>query len=221
MRVARELQAIWCHTGRLMRLTRGTIIATIICCVSFADLCAQEDYHSPLRSPHWNAATYSSWGKGFSASRDVELATFGGMRVGRVMTHMIGGGLTGSTFELDAELIPVEMVYWGGYRRVRGFAFNPLIMKWNFVGVRSRRMAPFVLLSGGVLATAHDVPPGKTSDVNFVSGGGVGVHVFTRPRQAFSFDARVLHISNAGLSRHNPGINASVQFTVGYTWFKK
>jgi hypothetical protein len=30
----------------------------------------------------------------------------------------------------------------------------------------------------------------------------------------------VTHISNASIADHNPGINATMQFRVGYTWFK-
>jgi len=31
---------------------------------------------------------------------------------------------------------------------------------------------------------------------------------------------RVVHISSASLGNHNPGVNASVQASLGYTWFK-
>lgn len=204
-----------------MRSVRQTLLLTIVCCIAYTPALAQDGSDSLVRSGQWNGGVFSSWGQGFSARRDVELATFGGLRLGRVMSHPMGKGATKSTFELDAEFIPVEMIYWGSYRTVRGYAVNPIIAKWNFVNERHTRVAPFAFLSGGVLATTLDVPPGKTSDFNFVSGGGFGCHVFTRPRQAFTFDARLLHISNAGLSDHNPGINASAQFTVGYTWFKK
>ena len=49
--------------------------------------------------------------------------------------------------------------------------------------------------------------------VSFTPGASFGVHVLG-VRNNVSFSIRYGHISNAGLSRNNPGIN-TVQFTVG------
>jgi hypothetical protein len=49
---------------------------------------------------------------------------------------------------------------------------------------------------------------------------GVGFHYFLRPRRSIDFSANAVHISSASLGDKNPGVNASVQFSVGYTWWK-
>jgi hypothetical protein len=48
----------------------------------------------------------------------------------------------------------------------------------------------------------------------------VGVQYFVRPRQSISFAANAVHISNASMGDSNPGVNASVQFSIGYSWWK-
>jgi lipid A 3-O-deacylase len=35
------------------------------------------------------------------------------------------------------------------------------------------------------------------------------------------FSANAVHISSASLGDKNPGVNASVQFQIGYTWWSR
>jgi hypothetical protein len=99
---------------------------------------------------------------------------------------------------------------------VYGAGFNPLLGKWNFTG--RGRFAPYVELGGGLLFTTSDVPA-FSSNVNFTPQLAIGTRFFTRERRSVSIDARYVHISNAGLSSLNPGIN-TVQFSLGYHWFR-
>jgi hypothetical protein len=55
---------------------------------------------------------------------------------------------------------------------------------------------------------------------NFTPQGGVGVHWFVKPRRSIDFSANAVHISSASLGDRNPGVNASVQFSMGYSWWK-
>ena len=71
---------------------------------------------------------------------------------------------------------------------------------------------PYFELSGGTLFTNHDVPA-FTSQVNFTSAAAFGFH-FLGERHTWSVEARYMHISNAGLSDPNPGIN-TVQIRLG------
>ncbi len=80
-------------------------------------------------------------------------------------------------------------------------------------------MIPFLEVGGGTLFTTYEVPPG-TSNVNFTPQAGFGLQFFHRPKSAFTLEGRYEHISNAGQTKPNPGINASLQFRVGYSWFK-
>ena len=113
-----------------------------------------------------------------------------------------------------------------------GVSIVPIILRWNFTG--TRRISPWVQGAGGVLWTNHKYPAfggeplsltndGPTADSsvwNFTPQMGVGLHYFVRPRRSIDFSANAVHVSSASLGDRNPGINASVQFSVGYTWWK-
>ncbi|MFZ3362418.1 MAG: acyloxyacyl hydrolase, partial [Candidatus Acidiferrales bacterium] len=74
--------------------------------------------------------------------------------------------------------------------------------------------------TGGVLFTSSNVPPGNTSYVNFTPQGALGFHFFTRPKRAWTFEIAAVHHSNASLGHLNPGLNGSLMFTLGYSWYK-
>jgi len=123
-----------------------------------------------------------------------------------------------------------------------GVSLTPMILRWNFFG--TRRFAPWVQGAGGVLWTNHKYPAfggpsiagnnggfsystlgdngpnDNTSVWNFTPQFGVGVHCITRANRSIDMGANAIHISSASLGDKNPGINASVQFTLGYSWWK-
>ena len=113
-----------------------------------------------------------------------------------------------------------------------GASVTPIILRWNFT--HGRRVMPWVQAAGGVLWTNHKYPAygqgpvnlqndGPNSDAsvwNFTPQGGVGLHYFVKPNRSVDFSANGVHISSASLGDRNPGVNASVQFSVGYTWWK-
>jgi hypothetical protein len=63
-------------------------------------------------------------------------------------------------------------------------------------------------------------PNDDTSVWNFTPQFGVGVHYFTSAKRSIDLGANAIHISSASLGDKNPGVNASVQFTLGYSWWK-
>jgi lipid A 3-O-deacylase len=121
-----------------------------------------------------------------------------------------------------------------------GVSVTPFLLRWNFAG--SERWSPWLQGAGGLIWTNHKYPPfggptvssggitlgtfgnnGPGSDTsvwNFTPQFGVGVHYFTRANRSVDFGANAVHISSASLGDKNPGVNASVQFTLGYTWWK-
>ena len=118
----------------------------------------------------------------------------------------------------------------------RGVSLTPVIMRWNFL-TRSRRIQPWAQAAGGLIYTTHKFPPnfqstqiingvtysnfdGGTCVWNFTPQGGFGVHYFTRAKRSIDLGVNGVHISSASLGDRNPGVNASVQFQLGYTFWK-
>ena len=114
-----------------------------------------------------------------------------------------------------------------------GASITPIILRWNFTS--HRKLQPYAQAAGGLLYTTHKFPSygntdvlnytengpnGETSVWNFTPQGGVGLHYFTKPNRSIDFGATGMHISSASLGDRNPGVNASVQFSVGYSWWK-
>ena len=113
-----------------------------------------------------------------------------------------------------------------------GVSITPIILRWNFAG--GRRITPWAQAAGGLLWTNHkfpafgspvlnlsnDGPNTETSVWNFTPQGGIGVHYFVTPNRSIDLGANAVHISSASLGDKNPGVNASVQFSIGYTWWK-
>ena len=61
---------------------------------------------------------------------------------------------------------------------------------------------------------------GGTCVWNFSPQGGFGIHYFTRARRSIDLGVNAVHISSASLGDRNPGVNASVQVQLGYTFWK-
>jgi hypothetical protein len=110
----------------------------------------------------------------------------------------------------------------------RGVSLTPAILRWNFI-TSSKRVKPWVQGAGGVIYTTHKFPPaqlvpqgtpGGTSVWNFSPQGGIGIHYFVRPERSIDLGVNAVHISSASLGDRNPGVNASVQIQVGYTYWK-
>lgn len=171
-----------------------------------------------VRAPHWVFGVLAGGGSGLSDNTDVQYVR-AGVRGGRVLTGERGPGFVRGTLEWDAEFMPVDYVLWSGYRNVYGIGVNPVIVKWNFTG--GHKVAPYFLGQAGVLWSAHNVPRGDTSVFNFITGAGVGLNYFVRPNRSWNIDLRSTHLSNASLGNHNPGVNASLQLSVGYNWWKQ
>lgn len=109
-----------------------------------------------------------------------------------------------------------------------GISVTPIILRWD-LAARTRRIMPFVQGAGGLIWTNHKYPPvgpypapghQGTSVFNFTPQFGVGLQYFLKPKRSITFNANAVHISNASLGDANPGVNATVQFQIGYSWWK-
>ena len=113
-----------------------------------------------------------------------------------------------------------------------GVSITPIILRWN--SARHGKLTPWVQGAGGVLWTNHKYPAygdtsvslqtngpnGDASVWNFTPQGGVGAHYFVKPNRSVDFSANAVHISSASLGDRNPGVNVSLQFSLGYAWWK-
>lgn len=163
----------------------------------------------------WELGVWAGGGSGLGARTDWHFFN-AGARVAKVLTGERGGGWARGHLLWAADIIPVYYVMQP-YKNTFGAGFTPIILNWTFTG--HKKVVPFLEGGAGVLFTGYEVPPG-TSNVNFTPQAGFGVHIFTRPKQAVTITGRYEHISNAGQTTPNPGINATLQFRLGYTWFK-
>ncbi len=175
---------------------------------------AQDDI--AVKHPNWNLGLFAIGGTGLNQDSSVQMFGVGG-RLGRVLTNQHGGGVLRGTLEWNAEVLPFYQFYYPG-DKATGAVINPLVLKYNFT--HGTKVAPFFEAIGGAIFTNKNFPPGDTAQINFNSGAGVGLNIFSRNNRSIAFDVRALHISNASIGNHNPGINASLQFTLGYTWWK-
>ena len=175
--------------------------------------------------------------------------TSAGVRLGKVITNQHLPGILRGQFEYAGELMPywqsftpaphlqetkyefdgqtgtVLLPYNGG--TFTGVSITPIILRWDLKP--GKKFAPWVQGAGGLIWTNHKYPPdiivpkgepGGTSVWNFTPQFGIGFHYFVKPRQSLTFGANAIHISSASLGDRNPGVNASVQFQLGYTWWK-
>jgi len=136
-----------------------------------------------------------------------------GLRYGWILTRPHGPGFLKGRFEYAVDVVPVFMVFQR-YNTAYGAGFSPLGLKWDFAA--RGRIEPYLELGGGTLFTNHQVPIG-TSSVNFTPSAALGMHLLD-DKYAFSVELRYLHISNAGLSSPNPGVN-TLEVRVGWGKF--
>jgi hypothetical protein len=201
-----------------------------------------------LTNDPWEYGPFLQGGIG-TGNRDTYSFFSAGVHGGKVLTDPWGPGLLRGQFEYAVELMPLWQAYTPKYLRANcyqqpggpltcsdlfptggtytGVSVTPIILRWNLKG--SGHWLPWVQGAGGLIWTDHKFPPVGpypkanhlgTSVFNYTPQFGVGVHYFVRPKQSISFSANAVHISNASMGDANPGVNASVQFTIGYHWWK-
>jgi hypothetical protein len=171
-----------------------------------------------------------------------------GVQGGKILTPVIGHGFLAGQFEYGANIMPLwlgftpqpnpaaNFLYPNGTSFVGpegggtyvGVSITPVIFRWNFA-THSKRVQPWFQAAGGLIYTTHKYPPdllvphgtpGGTSVWNFTPQGGGGIRWFLSPKRSIDVGVNGVHISSASLGDRNPGVNASVQVQVGYTYWK-
>ncbi len=195
----------------------------------------------------WEFGPFLNWGTGLG-NRDHYKFFWGGVELGKVLTPVVRAGLLTGQFQFAGNIMPLWQAYtpapytaavscgnttcqwpYGG-GTFRGVSLTPVILRWNFL-THSRRIQPWFQAAGGLIYTTHKFPPnymsdpalgvdGGTSVWNFSPQGGGGIHYFVRPKRSIDLGVNAVHISSASLGDRNPGVNASIQIQVGYTYWK-
>ena len=193
----------------------------------------------------WEYGPFVNWGTGVGNRSDFKFL-WGGAQLAKPLTPVLRAGIFSGQFEYGGNIMPLWLAFTpiaheqtflyqgtvytepiGGGTYV-GLSLTPVIFRWNFL-TRSRRFQPWFQAAGGLVYTTHKFPPdvlvphgtpGGTSVWNFSPQGGGGVHYFLRSRRSIDLGVNGVHISSASLGDRNPGVNASVQIQVGYTFWK-
>jgi Lipid A 3-O-deacylase (PagL) len=132
-----------------------------------------------------------------------------GFRYGWILTEGHGPSILHGRFEYALDTTPIFWFFQPGGTAF-GAGLSPVVLKWNFDA--GGRVVPYVEANAGFVFTSRAVPPGA-GHFNFTSSGAVGAH-FLRDRGNLSAEVRFMHISNAGLTTYNPGIN-TIQVRIG------
>lgn len=187
-----------------------TLISILFALLLFAPLaCAQA---GPEAGGH-ELQFWTGGGHGLNGSTSDTGVFNAGFRYGWILTAPHGPGFLRGEFEYAVDAVPI-FVLTQKTGTAYGAGLNPFALKWNFTS--PGRIVPYLELGGGTLFTNDKVPPG-TSRVNFTSSGALGLH-FLQSKYNVSAEIRYMHISNAGLTSSNPGIN-TLQVRLGFGLF--
>jgi hypothetical protein len=193
----------------------------------------------------WEYGPFVNYGFGVGDRSSFKFL-WAGAQIGKPVTRVYQAGILSGQFEFAGNIMPLWQAYtpapgqqvfhccgqtWVapvGGGTYYGVSMTPVILRWNFLA-STRRIQPWFQGAGGLVYTTHKFPPaqqvphetpGGTSVWNFSPQGGIGAHFFTKPKQSIDLGINAVHISSASLGDKNPGVNASMQFQVGYTYWK-
>jgi hypothetical protein len=120
--------------------------------------------------------------------------------------------LSSVSVSYTAAVFPAAILIQADSHAVYGFAIAPVGFTFEFA--RRRRMHPFAETLGGVIVSTEPIPENlpNASSRDFLFDFGGGVRWQYGPRRAVSLGYRFLHISNAGTTRFNPGVDNNVVY---------
>jgi len=164
-------------------------------------------------SSEWQV--WTSGGHGINGSTQDTGVWNLGLRYGLILTSPHGPGFLRGQLEYAFDVVPVWVITQKT-NTAYGGSVDPFAFKWILNS--PKKVKPYFLIEGGALFTDTKVPEG-TSQINFTTAGGFGAH-FLGEKHNFSAEVRFQHISNAGMTNPNPGIN-TIQVRIGFGAFRK
>ena len=198
---------------RSIWLLRLIMLCFAAACFLFAALPFASAEDHPEEGGHelelWTGGGYSVPG----GTKDTAVWNVG-VRYGWVLTAPHGPGFLSGRFEYAVDAMPLFVTFQRA-NTAYGAGVFPFALKWIFATRGDAE--PYLELNGGTLFTNHEVPTG-TSTINFTSSAALGVHILRS--HTWTAEVRYMHISNAGLTVPNPGVN-TVQVRLGFGKFFK
>lgn len=195
-------------------MNRARLVAVLIV---LAGLSSAAKLRAQVASPENSSRELQIWtggGHGINGSQQGDALWNLGLRYGLILTSPHGPGFLRGQLEYAFDVVPVWVIAQRS-NTAYGGSINPFAFKWIFD--TPKKVKPFFQIEGGTLFTNTKVPEG-TSQINFTTSGGVGAH-FLGKKHNFSAEVRFQHISNAGMTRPNPGIN-TMQLRIGFGAFR-
>ena len=188
----------------------GTAIVALLGLANAGRVCAQASPESSSRE--WQI--WSGGGHGINGSQSGDGLWNLGLRYGMILTAPHLPGILRGQLEYAVDVVPVWVIAQKT-NTAYGASIDPFAFKWIFD--TPKKVKPFFQIEGGCLFTNTKVPEG-TSQINFTTSGGIGAH-FLGKKHNFSAEVRFQHISNAGMTNPNPGIN-TMQVRIGFGAFR-
>ena len=194
-----------------MKKTFGLMAVLSLLCVLLAP------HATAQAGPEGASSEWQVWtggGHGINGSQSGTGVWNLGLRYGLILTSPHGPGFLRGQLEYAFDVVPA----WAIMQKTNtayGGGVNPFAFKWILSS--PKKVKPFFEIEGGTLFTNKDVPEG-TSQIKFTTSGWFGAH-FLGEKHNFSAEVRFQHISNAGMSNPNPGIN-TIQVRIGFGAFR-
>lgn len=169
------------------------------------------------RSPESSSRELQIWtggGHGINGSTSDTGVWNLGLRYGLILTAPHGPGFLQGQLEYAFDVVPA----WAIVQKTNtayGGGVNPFAFKW--ILSEPKKVKPFFEIEGGTLFTNKEVPE-HTSQTNFTTSGALGMHILGE-KHNWSAEVRFMHISNAGMTTPNPGIN-TIQVRIGWGIFR-
>lgn len=149
------------------------------------------------------------YGYSFESNRDVRFLNVYPW-VGRVLTDPVGSGWYRGTVEGI-----LEGAFSFVFKNQNTYAAGAnLLVRYNFLAPR-HHLRPYVQIGCGVAVTNLDMED-FDSGLNFASNAACGLQYFFSGTDAVTMEWRLFHLSNAGLSDDNAGLNMNNVF-IGYS----
>ena len=175
----------------------------------------------PIDGPEKNSNEWQVWAAGsipiavFRTDPEAKIWIAGGTYA-RVLTDAHGPGILRGRFEEGFEIDPLIEVDLP-HHPVYAVGITPVLWKWDFM--TRRRLSPYFEIAGGGLWGNHQVVPGTTT-FQFMPSVAVGVNFPASRSGKYSWtaDVRFFHVSNAGITQDNPGLN-TIQIRIGFGVF--